>query len=486
MKINQTVTIGKRLFLTFGAIIALLFLFSVTVFSTIQLNYRFLATVQEDLFGIEGLSLSVDNSFAAVDNYLHSGRGEYLDEYRTLHAASIKKAGQILQQLPGDLKYKMYDILNMIRTFDEIQADAVRLYNAGQEPIYVNRSVAELSRLNGYIRLECSRVLSNYMKVVDSQVTGMRTALAKTERFSWLVLFLVTLACIFLALRITRDISHPVHELVASLESFASGNLDVVPLTRKRNDEIAVLVRSFNLMTVQIRGFVEKIRRESELEQEIRRQNIHALEIENALKQSELETLQARINPHFLFNTLNTISALADIETATKTKSAVDSLAILLRTQLESAQSFVLLDQELEAAEHYLRIQEIRFGSRLRHSICHDAETGMFQIPGMIIQPFVENAVIHGLEPLENGGTICIAARMQNENLLIEICDDGKGFDAFEVMPENERGHMGIQNVSRRLELLYGKPVVLIESTPGNGTCIRITIPSGALPAKSL
>jgi len=469
-KIRRTVTLGKRLFLTFGAIIALLFVFSATIFSTVQMNYRFLTTVQEDLFGIEALSLSVGETFEAIDNYLHSGRTEYLAEYDALHEASVRKAAAIARQLPGDLKYDMSDIQNMIRTFDELKTVAVRQYDAGQEPIYVNRLVAELSRLTGYTRTECSRVLSAYMKVVDSQVTGMRSGLARTERFSWLVLFFVTLACIFLALRVTRDISRPVHELAASLESFASGNLDIAPLERKRNDEISVLVRSFNQMTVQIRGFVEKIRRESELEK--------------ALKQSELETLQARINPHFLFNTLNTISALADIETASKTKGAVESLAILLRTQLESAQSFVLLDQELEAAEHYLRIQEIRFGARLRHSIRRDENTGTLQIPGMIIQPFVENAVIHGLEPLENGGTVSIDARLEDDMLVIDISDDGKGFDpsagamAAAAVQKAGRAHTGILNVSRRLELLYGRPVVEIESANGSGTRVSIRIPA--------
>lgn len=462
----RTVTLGKRLFLTFGAIIALLFILSATIFTTVQTNYRFLTTVQEDLFGIEALSLSVARSFSAIDNYLHSGRQDYLAEYDSLQADSLKKAAVITGRLPGDLKYGMNDILNMIRTFDEYKIEAVRQYDAGLEAIYVNRSVAELSRLTGYIRAECSRILSSLMKEVDYQVTGMLRSLAQTESFSWLILLFVTIACVFLALRVTRDISRPVHELVASLESFASGKLDIPPLERKKNDEISILIHSFNQMTVQIRGFVEKIRRESELEK--------------ALKQSELETLQARINPHFLFNTLNTISALADIESAEKTKGAVGSLAILLRNQLESARSFVCLDQEFESAEHYLRIQEIRFGSRLRHSILREEGTGSLQIPGMIIQPFVENAVIHGLEPLEEGGMVSIDAKIQGGDLVIDITDDGRGFDPCAERMEESRAHTGILNVSRRLELLYGSPVVGVESAPGQGTRVRIRIPDVA------
>jgi two-component system, sensor histidine kinase YesM len=236
-------------------------------------------------------------------------------------------------------------------------------------------------------------------------------------------------------------------------------------------------------MTERIRGLVEEIRRKSELESELKAGEIKALELENALKQSELETLQARINPHFLFNTLNTIATLADIEEASRTKSAVGSLAALLRAQLDSARGWVGVDEELESAEHYLLLQEIRFGARLRHDLSLDPRAARLRLPGMTLQPFVENAVIHGLEPLERGGRVKIAARVEDSFLVLEIEDDGIGFDPARppVDPLAEgrsRRHEGMANVSRRLELLYGRQSVFVTSAPGEGTRVSIRIPA--------
>jgi sensor histidine kinase YesM len=284
----------------------------------------------------------------------------------------------------------------------------------------------------------------------------------------------------------TQDISMPIHQLAQSLLRFAEGKLDLPPIERRRKDEISTLLESFNLMTERIRGLVEEIRRKSELEAELRAGEIKALELENALKQSELETLQARINPHFLFNTLNTIATLADIEGGAKTKAAVGSLAALLRAQLDSARGWVGVDEELESARHYLLLQEIRFGSRLRHELSLEPGAARLRLPGMTLQPFVENAVIHGLEPLERGGRVRIAARVEGRDLVIEVEDDGIGFDpanpAKEGFPEEgTRRHEGMANVCRRLELLYGRRSVFVRSAPGSGTRVTIRIPALAL-----
>jgi two-component system, sensor histidine kinase YesM len=474
---RKPTTIRRRLLLTFGAVIALLSLFSLVIFSSIQRTHRFLSSMQDDLFGIEALSTGVDHLYAAADNYLHSGRAEYLAEYDRALKDCQGRVASLRARLPGDLHYKMRDIGNMVQSFDELKVRTIASYASGLEAIYVNRYLSELSRLRGYTRSECSHVLSAYMTVVDGKVGEMRAGLVRSEQLSYALLVFVISLSIFLALRLTREVSVPIHELVESLESFAEGKLDLPPLRRERHDEISALVESFNSMTQRIRGLVEDIRRQSELESELKRREIHSLELENALKQSELETLQARINPHFLFNTLNTIATLADLENAAKTKGAVDSLAILMRAQLDSARTGLCLREELQSAEHYLRIQEIRFGSRLRHEIRIEDAAAVASVPGMVVQPFVENAVIHGLEPLERGGCVVIDARREGDEIVIVVADDGAGFDPG-ISPEpGSRKHEGILNVSRRLELLYGRKSVFIESAVGEGTKVLIRIP---------
>jgi sensor histidine kinase YesM len=487
---RRLVTLRSRLLLSFGAIIALLSLFSALIFSTIQRTHSFLGIVQEDLFGIEALASGVEGMYTAADNYLHSGRREYLAEYDRRLADCESLASSLALRLPGKLSAEMRDIGNMVQSMDELKSAAVKRYAEGLEPIYVNRLVAELGRLRGYTQSECSRLLSTYMVGKSAEAERMRQDLAKSEGLAWLVLALVTAASVALALRMTLDISRPIHELAQSLLRFAEGKLDLPPIERRRRDEISTLLESFNLMTERIRGLVEEIRRKSELESELKAGEIRALELSNALKQSELETLQARINPHFLFNTLNTIATLADIEEGTRTKAAVGSLAALLRAQLDSARGWVAVKEELESAEHYLRLQEIRFGARLRHELELGTGAAGLRLPGMTLQPFVENAVIHGLEPLERGGRVRIVARVEGEELVVEIEDDGIGFDPArpaaggpgETLSEVEaRRHEGMANVMRRLELLYGRQSVFVTSALGSGTRVTIRVPAMAL-----
>jgi two-component system, sensor histidine kinase YesM len=479
---RRPTTIRRRLLLYFGAIIALLSLFSALIFSTIQQTHRFISVVQVDLFGIEDLSGAVEKLYGAADNYLHSGRKDYLVEYDRILAACSSGAAALAARLPEELGYRMRDIGNMVASMDELKQVAVTHYGEGLEVIYLNRYVAELGRLRNYTQSECSRLLSAYMVDTEGEAARMRSGLARSEGLSWIVLAFVTAACFALALRMTQDISRPIHELAQSLLRFAEGKLDLPPIRRDRKDEISTLVESFNLMTERIRGLVEEIRRKSALEAELKGAEIKALEMENALKQSELETLQARINPHFLFNTLNTIATLADLEDAHKTRSAVASLAALLRAQLDSARGWVGVDEELRSAEHYLRIQEIRFGSRLSHEVASSPEAATMRLPGMVVQPFVENAVIHGLEPLERGGKVRIGASVEGGELVIEIEDDGIGFDPSGPAALQEEGaarrHEGMANVSRRLELLYGRQAVFVESAPGEGTRVTIRIPT--------
>lgn len=483
-------TIRSRLLWSFGGIIALLSIFSALVFSSIQQTHRFLSIVQGDVFGIAALSSDIDRLYAAADNYLHSGRNEYLAEYSAALATGFAEQKSLMARLPGDLPYEMHDIGNMILSFDELKRKAVMHFSQGVATIYVDRDVAELSRLRSYTKAECLRVLSLYMVMVNGRVDDMSKNLARNEVLAWMVLVFATMASIFVALRVTTGISRPIHDLALSLRSFSEDRLDAPPLPLGRNDEIALLVASYNEMTSRIRGYVEEIRAAAGLEAELKRQEIRALQMENTLKQSELETLQSRINPHFLFNTLNTILSLAEIEDAARTKSAVTSMAILLRAQLDSARKVLRLDRELESVEHYLRIQELRFGARLRHEFEIEADASAFLVPGMIVQPFVENAVIHGIEPLERGGRVRISARLEGPALVLTVADDGFGFDASSI-PERSAAdrarsgmHEGIANVSRRLELLYGTKTVFIESAPGSGTKVTIRLPGPCPPPR--
>lgn len=183
----------------------------------------------------------------------------------------------------------------------------------------------------------------------------------------------------------------------------------------------------------------------------LEQERIKLLASEKEILQTNLRLLQAQIEPHFLFNTLSNILSLIATEPAKGTAMLVD-LTKYLRTSLSRTISeTTTLDQELEMIEAYLNIQKIRMGKRLRFSIDIPAALRQHQLPPLLLQPIVENAVKHGLEPKVDGGEILIKASEENNILKIEIIDTGLGFCDL-----NKTG-VGIRNVRERIVLLFGE-----------------------------
>ena len=201
------------------------------------------------------------------------------------------------------------------------------------------------------------------------------------------------------------------------------------------------------------------------------------VEQEKALMQARMDALVSQINPHFLFNTLNTVSSLIRFDPDTA-RTVLMKLANILRRRLKSQIHFVPLKQELEFIDDYLDIEVVRFGQdklRIRKEV--EADTLDDMVPSMILQPLLENAIRHGIGPKIEGGTITLRAAHSKGHLIIEVIDDGVGIPQERRHDILESG-IGISNVHERLKVLYGQDSSMkIESQAGKGTEIRIEIP---------
>ncbi|WP_432403211.1 sensor histidine kinase [Wukongibacter sp. M2B1] len=231
------------------------------------------------------------------------------------------------------------------------------------------------------------------------------------------------------------------------------------------------------------------------IQEELNNKNVKLLkemkirnELEKALKDAELQALQSQINPHFLFNVLNTIGRLSLIENAPKTQETVHSLAEMLRYTLKSKNEMVLLEDAILHVERYLKIQSVRFGDRIRFNIDISEGINQVKIPFMTLQPFIENAINHGLEPKEEGGTIKVTGYSLGDDLIIKINDDGVGIaeDELETILDSNKSNstisnsmgIGISNVNRRLKYYYGSEFgIKIKSKVNEGTTVKIVIP---------
>ncbi|MFZ5974766.1 MAG: sensor histidine kinase [Bacillota bacterium] len=259
-------------------------------------------------------------------------------------------------------------------------------------------------------------------------------------------------------------------------------------------DKIAASTR---LMFMVVKSIVEKDMLQS-MHEELKSNNQKLVEemkarvvLERALKDSEIKALHAQINPHFLFNVLNTVGSLALIEKADKTQELVYLLAEMLRFSARHKDVKISVNEEIGQVERYLKIQSIRYGSKLSYAVDVAPEVRDYLIPSAILLPFVENSVIHGLELKESDGFVKLFGYIAEDSAIFEIVDNGMGmsrerlgevleFDGGQSLNAKSAG-MGISNIYKRLAYAYGdKFSMTVKSAPGEGTSVRLTLPGPA------
>lgn len=307
---------------------------------------------------------------------------------------------------------------------------------------------------------------------------------------------IVSIALILVALSFsglfTGTIVTPVQKLAAASRSISQGQLEEADVTVDNKDELGELVESFNKMKQATRKNIQTLEENQQLADQLHREAMERAETEKRLETARMDLLQSQIKPHFLFNTLNTISGMAEIEEAEVTESMIRSLSRLFRYNLHTTDQFVALSQELEVSRDYLYLQKMRFGDRVQYALIpepgsREAESlGDIQVPVFLLQPLVENAVIHGIAKKEQGGKITIECRKTDESLRIEVADTGVGMDPETLQglkdklagsPSDVHVGIGIGNLYQRLKTLYGADSLQISSEAGEGTQIAVTIP---------
>jgi len=206
-------------------------------------------------------------------------------------------------------------------------------------------------------------------------------------------------------------------------------------------------------------------------------------EQEKLLMESRLDALSSQINPHFLFNTLTSISSLIRSQPETA-RTLIVKLSGLLRRLLRSQDHFVTLREELDAIDEYLDIESIRFGPQLRIDKQIDPATLDLIVPSMMLQPLVENSIKHGLGQKLGEGRITIRSAREGDHAVIDVIDNGVGIPQIEAGRVRGTG-IGLRNVNERLRVIYGANYQLqLDSVPGEGTCARIVIPEMTAPAR--
>jgi two-component system LytT family sensor kinase len=206
-------------------------------------------------------------------------------------------------------------------------------------------------------------------------------------------------------------------------------------------------------------------------------------EQEKLLLAAKIDALASQINPHFLFNTLASISSLIRTQPETA-RTLITKLSGLLRRLMRSTDHFVTLREELESVDEYLDIEVIRFGPQLKVVKHISPDTLDVVVPSMLLQPLVENSIKHGLARKVGGGRITIKAAIRDRHTIIEVHDDGLGMSE-DRLEHALGGGIGLSNVNERLRTIYGANCTLkLTSIPGAGTCASVEIPEMIVPER--
>jgi nitrate/nitrite-specific signal transduction histidine kinase len=352
------------------------------------------------------------------------------------------------------------------------------------------QDMAFAGRIAAYVDGYLSELLSEAMVFGEARYQELLRHIRSVRTFtiSGLCLFVVLFG--FGAVAFSSSVANPIRRLADASERIASGELDVPEVIAPTGDEVEVLARSFNIMSKSIASMLNDLKSKAELERRLREEERELMEKERSLREAQFISLQDQIQPHFLFNALNTIARMALFEGAAETEKLSLALGRLFRYALGAPESMVSVEAELNIVEEYLAFQGLRFGDRLRWKIDAQPAALAARIPRFTIQPFVENAVRHGIEPREEGGSVTIEARRKGGRLSLVIRDTGVGM----AVPARGRGKagaggstegIGIANVRKRLELRYGTAAHLsIKSEVGTGTAVRVSFPAEPVPER--
>jgi two-component system, sensor histidine kinase YesM len=387
------------------------------------------------------------------------------------------------------LRVRLNEIVEDVASGTELGSGEL-LITAGQQPVYpiheaqgphIQSVFDPVSsgyeiRDDGDHKVFISQMNSGYTGWTYSSIIPFDTIF---ERIVWMknlliIVFSVSLlVMIALAFRVARGITVPMEELISRMKQVQKGDFitpvlpDPTAPAGLPKDEVGQLHRTFRMMIQQIDELIHEN---------------YAKQL--TIKETQFKALQAQINPHFLYNTLESINWEAKVGGQTRISQMVESLGFLLRSSISQKESIVTVGQELDIMRHYLTIQQTRFEERLVFRLEVPQHVYSCPLPKLTLQPLVENAIHHALEPMVEPCHITIRSMEKDDGVLLIVEDDGPGMIP-ELLEQVQRGEVrskgngiGLSNIRERIVLAFGEPYGLhIESEPEQGTRVIVHIP---------
>ncbi len=340
------------------------------------------------------------------------------------------------------------------------------------------------TQLYQYINTYIYSLNNEQFKQNSENYIALSEAFRLFETISILVMFVVIIGNVGIIIKLAGTIISPLKVLAGQADEVAKGNFDIELFEVHSTDEIGVVTGAFNQMIINIREYIERIRQSMEIERTLKEKE---LMMEAHLKDAQLKYLQAQINPHFLFNTLNAGAQLAMLEGADRTYEYIQNMAEFFRYNVKKGNDTVTVREEIELVDNYIYILNVRFSGDIHYEKKVDKTLLNVEMPSMILQPIVENSVNHGIREMGEAGRITLSVYRMDDVACISVRDNGIGMSQETIDKILNRTYrkeklaagsngIGMDNVIARLELFTESEDVMAIISEGKNQGTEIII----------
>ena len=399
------------------------------------------------------------------DMYYYVVKSKNMDH---LPLEEVEAAQDVLQRLQKTttLKDNRWRIKSMLNLCERLSDRMIDIQNTSNYTERADRLENDIHIITGLIDTYMHEYLYDEVYALDT-LQHQVTARVNQSRVALVVIcILLTLIMLIYAIHIGKGITKPIAQLCEKVKKLGKGDFSVEPMVT-HNQEIQTLDDGFNDMVGQINSLLQRVKSD-----------------QIALRRGELELLQAQINPHFLYNTFDSIIWLAETHQDELVVQMTTDLSDFFRNSLAKGKDIISLETEKQQVESYLKIQQVRYRDVLDYEIDIPEDLLQYSIPKLTLQPLVENALYHGIKNKRGGGKIEVIARDYGGSIRIKVQDNGAGMAAEQLAAlcagvyEDRHTGLGLVNVHKRLKLYCGENYGLaFESREGIGTVVTVRIP---------
>jgi len=453
-------------------------------FASLELSRSVEVLFQNNL-AMEQLQDSLDQTEASFSEYLRTKSSDSLKDFIKVSTRLTDQSRNLNPDVYADeILLLQRDLSRAFDTYLKVAEGGVQAKRGRDIPGYAER-FETAGRHARSVRILITDLKSRFL----SQSLG---AFSLYQRFIpgvlWSNAALVLAATLLgfsLLLRYSRRLTDPLARLAEAALAVGRGDYQTSIPSLDSRDEIGTLAGTFSGMQQSVRRSFLDLHTRAEVEKTLLEERMQVLELNHRLKDAELLALQTQINPHFLFNTLSAGIELAGAEDAHRTSAFLENLAVFIRYALTPPDRFVAIADEIECVNRYIWLLTLRFRERFAFDVGIDERILALEVPALILQPLVENAVGHGLADREAGGTVTVRGRWEGDEAILTVRDNGVGMSDDEIAAVQSDTDLaspihgiGLRNVIRRIQLsTNGLGRVELESSVTGGLEVRIRLP---------